>query len=75
MIFGLYNMAGNVSEWVQDVYRPITFSDANDFNTFRGNEFKQKVVDADGNVVDKDSLGRIQYELQKDEDLINRRKL
>jgi gliding motility-associated lipoprotein GldJ len=71
--FGLYNMAGNVSEWVQDVFRPITFSDANDFNTFRGNEFKQKVVDADGNVVDKDSLGRIQYELQKDEDLINRR--
>ena len=68
--FGLYNMAGNVSEWVLDVYRPITFSDANDFNSFRGNEFKQKVVDADGNVVDKDSLGRIQYEMQKDEDLI-----
>ncbi len=23
--FGLYNMAGNVSEWVYDVYRPLTF--------------------------------------------------
>ncbi len=28
--FGLYNMAGNVSEWVADVYRPLTSLDADD---------------------------------------------
>lgn len=38
--FGLYNMAGNVAEWVLDVYRPSTFEDASDLNPFRGNVFK-----------------------------------
>ena len=27
--YGLYNMAGNVSEWVLDVYRPLTSYDVN----------------------------------------------
>ena len=26
----LYNMAGNVSEWVVDVYRPLTHLDVDD---------------------------------------------
>lgn len=30
--FGLYEMAGNVIEWVADVYRPIVDFEANDFN-------------------------------------------
>lgn len=34
--FGLYNMAGNVSEWVLDVYRPLSFEDFSDQNPFRG---------------------------------------
>ncbi len=33
--FGLYNMAGNVSEWVQDVYRPLSFQDFEDLNPVR----------------------------------------
>ncbi|MBC5774589.1 gliding motility lipoprotein GldJ [Pontibacter sp. KCTC 32443] len=33
--FGLYNMAGNVNEWVQDVYRPLSFEDVEDLNPFR----------------------------------------
>lgn len=33
--FGIYNMAGNVSEWVQDVYRPLSFQDFDDLNPIR----------------------------------------
>ncbi len=66
--FGLYNMAGNVSEWALDVYRPMTTQDSEDFNPYRGNVFKTMVKDEEGNVAPKDSLGRIQYrELEEDE--------
>jgi formylglycine-generating enzyme required for sulfatase activity len=37
--YGLYNMAGNVAEWVMDVYRPNTLQDADEFRPFRGNVF------------------------------------
>jgi formylglycine-generating enzyme len=33
--YGLYNMAGNVSEWVLDVYRPLSFQDFEDLNPVR----------------------------------------
>lgn len=33
--FGLYNMAGNVNEWVIDVYRPLSFQDFSDLNPIR----------------------------------------
>ncbi|MDH5366340.1 MAG: gliding motility lipoprotein GldJ [Cyclobacteriaceae bacterium] len=33
--FGLYNMAGNVSEWVVDTYRPMSFQDFDDLNPLR----------------------------------------
>jgi gliding motility-associated lipoprotein GldJ len=71
--FGLYNMAGNVNEWVADVYRPLTFLDEDDFNPYRGNVFMTKTLDADGIPVEKDSLGRLKYETVKEEDNVNRR--
>ncbi len=40
--FGLYNMAGNVNEWVSDVFRPTTFEAAESFNPYRGNFFQDK---------------------------------
>jgi len=46
--YGLYNMAGNVSEWVMDVYRPLSPEDKADFRPFRGNVFKTQERDVDG---------------------------
>jgi len=58
--YGLYCMAGNVSEWVMDVYRTLTFEDMDEFRPFRGNVFQKYVKDEEGNLAPKDSLGRLQ---------------
>ena len=71
--YGLYNMAGNVSEWVLDVYRPLSSEDVDDYRPFRGNIFTKKKVDFEGILVEKDSLGRIQYEEVTDEENLTRR--
>ena len=44
-------MAGNVSEWVMDVYRPLSPEDKSDFRPFRGNVFKTQKRDVDGIMV------------------------
>jgi formylglycine-generating enzyme required for sulfatase activity len=66
-------MGGTVSEWVLEVYRPLSLEDFSDYNPYRGNVFKNAVRDQDGFLVDKDSLGRIRYEEVPDEDLVGRR--
>ncbi len=48
--FGIYDMAGNVSEWVADVYRPIVDDEFNDFNYYRGNVYTKNAIDEDGRV-------------------------
>jgi formylglycine-generating enzyme required for sulfatase activity len=49
--FGLYNMAGNVNEWVLDVYRETSFEEMAEYNSFRGNIYKHLKKDDNGNLV------------------------
>ncbi|MCW3090680.1 MAG: gliding motility lipoprotein GldJ [Ferruginibacter sp.] len=70
--FGVYNMSGNVAEWVQDVYRPLTPSDGEDFNYFRGNKF-QKYYKNTGGEYERDTLGRLKKVDIPDEEVKNRR--
>jgi gliding motility-associated lipoprotein GldJ len=71
--YGLFNMAGNVSEWVLDVYRPLSSEDVADLNPYRGNVFQRKVRDSEGLIAEKDEFGRLQFEDVPTEDLVQRR--
>jgi sulfatase modifying factor 1 len=71
--YGLYNMAGNVSEWVMDVYRPVSLTDNDDFRPFRGNVFNALEFDEEGYLMEKDSLGHIPRRMVSEEENIGRR--
>jgi formylglycine-generating enzyme len=45
--YGLYNMAGNVNEWVFDIYRPLSFQDVDDLNPVRRDGYLDRASDYD----------------------------
>jgi len=58
--YGLYCMAGNVNEWVSDVYRSMSHDDVSGFRPYRGNVFKTLDRDpATGSIVPKDRYGNL----------------
>jgi len=56
--YGLYCMAGNVNEWVQDVYRPNSFSVVNEFQPLRGNVYTNYRRGSDGKMI-KNKYGEL----------------
>lgn len=57
--FGLFNMAGNVNEWVSDVYRQLSFEDFDDFNPYRGHVFMDNQFEnTETRLLAKDKYGR-----------------
>lgn len=65
--YGLFNMAGNVNEWVSDVYRTQSFKNVEEYNPYRGNQFREinwSNQDVNGSTLrlpKLDSLGRVEY--------------
>ena len=72
--YGLFNMAGNVSEWVLDVYRPVVEqTSTSDHRPFRGNIFSTQETDEDGFIAEKDEFGKIKTKEVDPTDNIYRR--
>jgi gliding motility-associated lipoprotein GldJ len=70
--FGIYNMAGNVSEWVYDVFRPLSSLDVDDVSPVRGNKFMKLHKNENGEA-ERDSLGRVKMDPVTDAESRNRR--
>jgi formylglycine-generating enzyme len=74
--FGIYNMAGNVSEWVFDVYRPLTSLDLttnnDDVAPVRGNKY-MKLYKNSSNEAEIDSVGRVKMVAVSDSESAKRR--
>lgn len=67
--FGLYNMAGNVNEWVMDTYRPMSHEDVDDYRPFRGNIYKKQLYQEDYTIEEKDSIGKLPMAILTDEEV------
>ena len=65
--FGLYNMAGNVNEWVLDVYRETTYQETSEYNSFRGNIYSRPVLDDNGKF-EMDSTGCVKITWGREDD-------
>lgn len=68
--FGLYNMAGNVNEWVLDVYRSTSSGVVSEYNSFRGNVYMKPVVAGSSPtgrpIYALDELGRVKTQVEQD---------
>lgn len=73
--YGLYCMAGNVNEWVLDVYRAYTFEDAEEFRPYRGNVYEKYRLGEEGvgTFAERDSLGRMYRDKVTTEDAFGRK--
>ena len=72
--FGVYNMAGNVSEWVMDVFRPMNTLDFDDMPApFRGNKYEKIYKNENGEAEINDTTGRVRMVDVTDEESKNRR--
>lgn len=65
--FGLYNMAGNVNEWVLDVYRETTNQETSEYNSFRGNIYMTPKLD-ENDEMSLDDYGCIKMEFKGSDD-------
>jgi formylglycine-generating enzyme len=59
--FGLYNMGGNVNEWVMDTYRPLSYEDFNDLNPLRRNDYMDEeknydIKNSNSNITNKSRI-------------------
>ncbi|MBQ2540641.1 MAG: SUMF1/EgtB/PvdO family nonheme iron enzyme [Paludibacteraceae bacterium] len=64
--FGLYNMAGNVNEWVLDVFRETSYQVLTEYNSFRGNVYREPKRENGKYVLD--SVGCFAVEFSSDND-------
>src|SRR5690554_8142851 len=62
-------MAGNVAEWVLDVYRPLSSEDVDEFRPFRGNVFQTKVLNNAGAVAYKNF--QVEYDVHGMKEYLN----
>ncbi|MCQ2343033.1 MAG: SUMF1/EgtB/PvdO family nonheme iron enzyme [Paludibacteraceae bacterium] len=65
--FGLYNMAGNVNEWVMDVFRETSSMEVAEYNSYRGNIYIKPKRTANGGF-EIDSLGCVVVEYTEQDD-------